>query len=444
MTTRTERIEIVKPLSVSWEEWRVLVMTQRTVIGQLKLAAVDCLVACDVAGAVAVKAAVAPEAKAQSPEGLAYQAIKKELEKIRGAKWSEAQLNALNFSSSTLAFVGKHAASDMAAWKKAQYRKRGKGQGKKGRATYGRPQPIHLPKASWDLEEDERGFVLKLHLLSSLWVRVALHPRGGRDALTGIAAKTHERHDCKIVYDERRKKFYALIGFTSPDAAPVTVDPKRVLVVHRGLRHAITAVASNGARPFYLNGDKFATQREALRGRMRASRRICLAELGDGAKGHGKARRSQHLEALEGKLARVTHTWCQQAAAWVAQQARASGCGLILIEDYGGIQPDDERAKRILDHGPLYEQKQAILNAADREGLHVEEVPASYISTTCPACLHADLRSLNRRTGRFHCVACQFTRDADFVAALNMLRTSSADWSHWERRLKPRKKVSAP
>jgi len=56
-------------------------------------------------------------------------------------------------------------------------------------------------------------------------------------------------------------------------------------------------------------------------------------------------------------------------------------------------------------------------------GVAVIEVPAAYISTSCPHCGRVDPASHNFRTGVFHCTApdCDFERKADWVAAYNML-----------------------
>jgi IS605 OrfB family transposase len=158
--------------------------------------------------------------------------------------------------------------------------------------------------------------------------------------------------------------------------------------------------------------------------------------LGAGSKGHGKQRRYEHYDALGEKRANVVKTFCQQIAARVCREAETIGAGVIVLENYGGIEPANERhLRRVLARFPLYQLKQAIANAAEVRGLAVVEQPAEYISTTCPACSNADVRQHNHATGTFHCRACAFERPADFVAALNMLRRSGYDAKVWDERL---------
>ena len=175
---------------------------------------------------------------------------------------------------------------------------------------------------------------------------------------------------------------------------------------------------------------------------MRNTRRVSPDVLGAGAKGHGKKRRYAHYDALLGKRKRVVRTWCQQMAALVMRRAREHGCGLIVIEDYGGIEPHEEGAmRRLLTRFPLFQLKEAIVQAAELAGMSVRESPAEYISSTCPVCGCQDDRQHNKKTGIFHCASCSFVRPVDFVAVLHMGRRAGVDMASWEDRLQRESKL---
>ena len=245
-----------------------------------------------------------------------------------------------------------------------------------------------------------------------------------------------EHGDCKIRYDDRRNKWYALLSYEAPDPVPLAVDPRRVLAVHRGSRNALYLLASTGERGLAFPGSKLLAQRRRLSARMREIRRSSEFERGSGSKGHGRSRRYESYSALEDKLARVTHTFCQQAAAFAAATAERLGCARVVIEDYGGIVEDDADVRRVLDHGPLYQLKECIGHRMEKDGRTFDEVPSAYISSKCPRCEQFDSGAHNTRTGIFHCKNCIFERPADWVAAYWMLTSSGADMSVWTERMK--------
>jgi len=164
-------------------------------------------------------------------------------------------------------------------------------------------------------------------------------------------------------------------------------------------------------------------QKRKLAARRRDAMMIKACERGGGAQGHGTARRYEIRDALADKERRLTRTFCQQTAAQVRKLAIAWGCGRVVIGDYGGLDPDEERAvRRFVPRPPLHELKTDIVNALQPVGIEVDEVSESYVSQTCPRCGHVDARMHNRRTGVFHCIICRFEGKADEVSALHMLR----------------------
>lgn len=423
---RAIRIELARPQPPdSWESFGPTMHALAKATPKLLDAAYDARIAIDVAGRDAVKERIAPDAKAQSAEGLSYQAVLRAVERLR--EWGAKKYRP---------FASLEVPGGMAS---AISRAAGQAYGRRdqGRVRFS-SERVLVRAAETSIAKDDRGYVLSVALRSRGRVRFAVARSWGShaDTLAAIVRGEIEHGDCKLQYDERRKKWYGLLAYEAPDPVPMSVDPARVLAVHRGARNALYLLSSTGARGVSLPGSKLLAQRRALQARMRDAKRIGAFELGGGAKGHGRTRRMERYSQLEDKLARVTKTFCQQAAAFACESAKRLGCGMILIEDYGGIEPDEDSAiRRILDHGPLYALKQAIDHRCEKDGLTLREVPSAYLSTQCPRCLEIDPRSHNVRTGMFRCRVCVFERPADWVAAYWMLQAGGADMRVWRERL---------
>jgi phage FluMu protein Com len=421
---RALRLELIKPLDERWDTAGPLMNTLAAATPKLTNAAYDARVACLVAGTERVKGVLAPDTKGKSPDAMAYQGILRAVERLRAwgkeknlERWAE-----LDLPGGMTAGISQVANQAFA------------------RHDQGRPsfaaERILVRRQEMSIKSDELGFVLAVMLRPEGRVRFALRASRGthQQILREIVTGKRPHGDCKLMWDKRRSKWYALLSYEADEAAPVTIDPARVLAVHRGMRNAFYCLATTG-QSYAIQGAKFVAQRRQLNERMSQTKRIGAQELGDGAKGHGKQRRYEHYDMLEAKLRRVTHTWCQTTAAAVEQHAERLGCGLILIEDFGGIEGADDPAYYI-GRFPWHQLKLAVKHRCESSGKTLREVPSPYISSTCPRCDAKDTRFHNKRTNEFHCEACEFDRHADWVAAFNMLAIGGADMGPWRKRLK--------
>lgn len=417
MATRALRAEIAVPLGESWDELGMLLRVQRKILPQLLRAGMDARIACGVVGTEDAKKKVSPDARGKSSGTVVYQAIKVELVKVQNGKWKPEARPCLELCGGMLSALAQQVSQ--------RYSKR---------PSYGGSQPIPVRKQETKISLEDKSVVLDVLLISTRRTRVVLQATKGSHwhTLRGIAKGVVKHGDVRIVYDETKKKWYAIIAYEKQEAAPLTVDPARALIVHRGVNQALTFLTTTGHYS-WVSGRKLLTQLTALEARTRDHRMISRAELGSGAKGHGVKRRFERHEVLAGKRANVIKTWCQQMAAEVARVARARGCALIIIEDYGGIQPPEEAVlRRVLVRFPLYQLKQAIVNRLAVDGMTLREVPAEYVNSTCPRCENADASQCRGET--FHCLKCGYERSGDMVAALNMLYRADVDTSVWDER----------
>jgi phage FluMu protein Com len=436
---RAVRLEIVKPLAPdTWETVGPLLRQLAAATPKLLNAAFEARVAAGVVGTEALRRRVleyAPAVKAASADGLTYPAVMHAVEELR--EWA-AKKEGRPFGD--LSVPGDMGAKISRAACQAY-----------GRRDQGNPRfsskRILVGQAGVDLARDERGTVLELTLRPGRKhnsVRFAVMRGWGAQekVVDALASKAWEYTDAKLQYDERRRKWYALVSYKQPRPEPVPVDPARVLAVHRGARNALYLLASTGERGMAFPGSKLLAQRRRLSARAREIKRTSQFERGLGSKGHGRSRRYEAYDALEDKIARVTHTFCQQAAAFVVAQADKLGCASVVIEDYGGIVEDDRATRRVLDHGPLYQLKQCVATALEKTGKRLDEVPSEYISSKCPRCKALDAGAHNVRTGIFHCKVCVFERPTDWVAAWWMLQSGGADMGPWEKRFERERKLA--
>lgn len=421
---RAIRLELVKPLDASWEEVGPTMHTLRKATPKLLNAAMDARVAIGVAGTAAVKAAIAPDAKTATSSGLPYQAVLRAVESLRawGVKkgHSFARLEVPGGMSSAISRAACQAYAE-----------------RDSRAPRFASERILLRgEDGLSFSKDDKGVIISCKLTKTGSTRFAVAWSSGehRKTVEGFVSGKVPYGAATLKYDTERKKWYAIVAYDIEDPAPVTIDPARAIAVHRGARNALYLVTTTGNIKG-LPGSKFVAQRRSLQARMRDFRQVSQFERGSGAKGHGRTRRFESYGALENKIERITHTFCQQMAASVSHYAKLWGCGLIIIEDYGGIEPSEERAlRRVLDRFPLFELKQAVTNRVQRDGHSLKETPSAYISSTCPRCLTQDTRLHNTRTNVFHCNICGLERPADFVAGYWMLAHSGVDMSVWEKR----------
>ena len=307
------------------------------------------------------------------------------------------------------------------------------------------PAPIYVRDGRWRVEKD--GTLLRL----------SIKLRGGRaewhqfvcagvkghhwQLIRGVANKLpgYKPGDLKLVYDKRKDRrtgrkrgWEARVAIGWPKPEPANGD--NVLAVHRGRHNFLYYAVADGPARALVGGDALQEMKLRVRARRRKLRRH-LREVGRGARGHGTERRLQTYRALGDYEARYIKTLCQQTAARVVQIAESRGCALVIREDYGGIP--DQGDGRFLDSFPYFQLAQTIDWACEKAGIAVETVPAEYVSTTCFQCGHNDERNHSHRTGTFRCTACGLAREADFVAALNMLyRSGLANMSAWEAKFK--------
>ena len=139
--------------------------------------------------------------------------------------------------------------------------------------------------------------------------------------------------------------------------------------------------------------------------------------------GQGKTRGQRRLlKRLAGSEHRAVEWRLWNVANAVVNEAIATGCGAIAVEDLKGIRSRIRTAKkqRLIQQGWPFASFQAKLaHVAGRHGIRVVAVDPRDTSRTCNRCGH--VAKANRTSqSLFRCVHCGHSLNADFNASLNI------------------------
>lgn len=422
MLVRTVRIELAFPLDDrTWEE----IGTGHGRLGALR-SQVHRLLNAGVVGLFANNLAPKDSIK---PNALSY--IKREIGDIE--RWAESKnvdhLKSLRLPGNITDALQSAVNDDVKKYWKD------KGKTRIPSAKEGAPIPVRDGGWKITLDADKR-FTFSVKLWDgrdpSTWVRFAVRASKGMHygLLEQIATGYGKPGSCEIVRDVNRKKWYAMLAFSTPRPPKPDRNPNIVLAVNRG-RHNLLYAAANvaGKARVVIPGEQILRMKQRTEA-MRLERKRHMRIIGDGAKGHGKGRRYREYERIGDYEARFVHTACQQAAAAVVAYAERVGASRVLIEDFTTISAED---KRYVPSWPWYQLKSAVAWACQKSGVELIEMGSEYISSLCPLCGHIDDRAHSIATGTFKCSRCEFQRDADLVACLNMLDANGEDISSWRK-----------
>lgn len=445
MLTRALRVEIAKPLNMSWDQLGAKLRLYSGAMHHLYNAAIFGTAMEEAVGAPVLKLTC----KSDHAQTRGYQMIRAKVASLR--EWGEKQhakgdpgghYKDLSPSGATLSAINQE------AWSK--YRKWRKSRGEESLPSFRKGAPIPIRPDAYKLHEEGRIVSLSFcfesagHDTCLVALRASKGYHWGQMLDLAHGSPELKLGQLKILQDKKTNRWQALICYSHPRPPPPDLDPQNVLVLHRGHRNLLTAISSAGHFKVMARGNKYAAQRRSLAERGKEARMIREPERGMGAKGHGRTRRYATHDALQDKIKRVNTTLCQQLGSAVVRFAHAWGCGRVFLEDYGGIAPSPERGiRRFVERFPNYQLKQSVAWALTKDGLVLEEYASEFISSECPRCGNLDVAQHNVRTNVFHCRQCSYERDADFVAAFHGLRRSGADMSLWDKRLARERSLAA-
>jgi transposase len=243
------------------------------------------------------------------------------------------------------------------------------------------------------------------------------------------AGTAYKTGDLKLKFDERKRKWFAILSYSKPKPDFVRGN---LFAVHRGMHHMLYGLDESERGTPIFRGEDVRVLKLQMKKRARDLGRH-RPELGTGAHGHGVRRRDAALIRLRDKEERFTETKMQQAAAAMVRAALSVGAGTIVVEDYSTI--DDAAIDETTEIGwlakrwPWYLQDQANRWAATKAGLEVLAVPSQFISRDCPNC-GARCEDADNKRGTFTCPKCDYKRPIDYVNGLHMMRRAKRALAH--------------
>lgn len=226
--------------------------------------------------------------------------------------------------------------------------------------------------------------------------------------------------DCKIVQNRSKRTWEVRLAYSFMAAEHCG---SRTMAIHRGMSNLLTVAIARGAeesrdaKTFILeSGEDILRHKNAYHARRRSLGQQ-KRQLGGGAKGHGRARRHEHITRLEDAETRYVRSKCQEVAANAIGKAVANGVGKIIVEDWATVGDDAAWFVRRWPWGAL---RECIQWAAAKAGIAVETAPTAGNGTTCPVC--GGQGTTGGRDGRmFMCGSCRLERQRDVIFAWNML-----------------------
>lgn len=291
------------------------------------------------------------------------------------------------------------------------------------------------------------GIELDLQICCKPYPRVVLQTgdigHGVRAILERLLAnQTQSLHGYRqrvfeIKCDDRSKppKWWLYVTYDFPAEAPPPLSPDIVVGVDLGVSCPLFAAINNGharlgRRQFQALGARIRSLQAQIIARRRSMQRGGRVSLSGrtARSGHGRKRKLQPLEKLEGRINDAYNTLNHQLSAAVIDFAKNHGAGRIQIEDLSGLH--DHLTGTFLAGRWRYHQLQQQLEYKGKQaGIEVRKVNPRYTSRRCSKCgfihhdfdrQYRDAHRDGRRVARFKCPQCEYEADPDYNAARNI------------------------
>jgi IS605 OrfB family transposase len=314
--------------------------------------------------------------------------------------------------------------------------------------------PVRCDKPGYRRLEQTPGGDVELDLIVCLqpYPRVMLATKdkkigdGARAILERLLANREQSEDgyrqrvFEIKKDRQTGKWWLYVAYDFPATPAAGLREDVVVGVDVGVSCPLYAAISNGharlgRRAFGALGARIRSLQRQVMARRRDIQRggRDITSRATARSGHGRKRKLQPIEKLEGRINNAYTTLNHQLSAAVVQFALDHGAGVMQIENLTGLA--EKLSGTFIGASWRYHQLQAFLDyKAKEKGIVVRKVDPRYTSRRCSACgtINADFdrkaRDEAARPGfsaRFHCLNpdCEYaTRpaDADYNAARNL------------------------
>ena len=224
-----------------------------------------------------------------------------------------------------------------------------------------------------------------------------------------------------IEQDRRRKsRWYARIAYTRLEPLSSGVQ---VAAINRGIDTFLAGVV--GAESWLYDGADIESYLRQTQARRRQFQRNLKAS---GRQGRGRKRALRPIGHLSGKAARWRQTKNQTIARNFVNWLCSRGVGVLYIEDLSGIRDGEPRnleggkaTWQRIQEWPYFELGSRILACAHEAGIRTFQVPAHYITQTCPHCGYVSADNVDLKRRKIKCGKCGRAEHIDIAAAANVL-----------------------
>jgi len=248
-----------------------------------------------------------------------------------------------------------------------------------------------------------------------------------------------------IKYDERKRKWYALISWS--EYCEEGYIEGQAAAVNFGCHVLLQALAEKGEI-----WERTGTDVLVMRRRFQA-RRWSLGKAkrshGSGGRGRGVKRRELPLRKLSERETRWVENWIRVTAADFVKWCLEHRVSDVHLEDLSGVREAFERStggeaheelKRLIHNWPYYQAQQAIERQCAEHGIRCHYKAASWDSQRCPSCRHTapgnvktmevsgatklidgDFWRKVEKRSRFECEKCGLKHAGDVITCANHL-----------------------
>ena len=323
-----------------------------------------------------------------------------------------------------------------------EYKKDKKGilAGQKSLRTYKENQPIPIKASNIKLTlEDDFDYIMSVSLFSKEALKAMGMKSGGcrfilreqtdseKAILDRLLSGEYKLCETLLAYDDRKNHYtkqargwYFCIGYSfEKDTAYPALDKNKILGVDIGIANVLYLGWSEDDHfKRYIPGSEIrkfqATEEKRRRDMLR-----CGVARGDGSVGHGRKCATRRVEQHEHHIHNFKETKNWNYAHFVVDTAVENGFGTIQMEDLSGINKSETFDRT----WTFYSLQQKIEQLASENGITVKKIEPRYTSQMCSRCGY--ISSENRKTqSEFRCVACNYRRNADHNAAMNISKAN--------------------
>jgi IS605 OrfB family transposase len=237
-----------------------------------------------------------------------------------------------------------------------------------------------------------------------------------KSVLANIIEGKYKACDSSISFD---KDLIFNLSLDIPMTKENVFVPGRVVGVDLGLK--IPAYVSLNDTPYVRRGIGKIEEFLDVRTQMQSQRKRLQMALKSVRGGKGRSKKMQALDNQKTKERNFVNTYNHFLSKSIVNFAVKNHAGMIHMEE---LKFDKLKHKSLLRNWSYYQLQTMVEYKAEREGIEVFYVDATYTSQTCNRCGNLE-EGQREKQDTFACKKCGFTDNADYNASQNIAKKDS-------------------